>query len=139
MHEIPASNRRKEERMPVLESVYVVVDTHPQVMGQMVEISSKGLAFTFVDLDAVSQKLKDSSRLRIDLFEGGYGYVIRNLPCRLVSKTNRAAPSSFSSLTVKRIGLEFQGISLPQQVQINSFLRKHIKPARNTKPTPKRS
>ncbi len=138
MHEIPASNRRKEERMPVIESVYVVVDSHPQVMGQMVEISSGGLAFTFVDLDAVSQKLKNSSRLRVDLFEGGRGYVIRDLPCRLVSKTNRSAPSSFSSLTIKRIGLEFQGVSLPQQVQINSFLSKHIKPPRNTRPSTKR-
>lgn len=138
MHETPAANRRKEERMPVAESVYVVVDSHPQVMGQMVEISSRGLAFTFVDLDAVSQNLNDSSRLRVDLFEGGHGYLIRNLPCRLVSKTNRAAPSSFASLTIKRIGLEFQGVSLPQQVQINSFLRKRVKPARNSNSAAKR-
>jgi hypothetical protein len=138
MHETPADNRRKEERMPVMESIYVVVDTHPQVMGQMVEISSRGLAFTFVDLDAVSQKLKDSTRLRVDLFEGGQGYLIRNLPCRLVSKTNRAAPSSFSSLTVKRIGLEFEDVSLPQQVQINTFLRKRLKPAQSPKPKPRR-
>jgi hypothetical protein len=138
MHETPADNRRKEERMPVMESIYVVVDTHPQVMGQMVEISSRGLAFTFVDLDAVSQKLKDSTRLRVDLFEGGQGYLIRNLPCRLVSKTNRAAPSSFSSLTVKRIGLEFEDVSLPQQVQINTFLRKRLKPAQSPRPKPRR-
>jgi c-di-GMP-binding flagellar brake protein YcgR len=138
MPDTPAANRRKEERLPVLQSIYVVVDTHPQVMGQMVEISSTGMAFTFVDLDAVSQKLKDSIRLRVDLFEGGQGYLIRNLPCRLVSKTSRAAASSFSSLTVKRIGLEFQDVSLPQQVQINTFLRKHAKTAQNPKPKPRR-
>ncbi len=124
MSNIIDANRRKEERVTVGESVYVVINTQPQMMGQMVEISSTGMAFTFVDLDAVSRLLSDQSALRLDLFAGGKGFFVRNLPCRLVSKINNTSSSSFSSLLIKRIGVEFKALSVPQQVQINTLIRR---------------
>jgi len=122
-----ADNRRKEARIAIDENVYVVIDTKPQMMGQMVEISSRGMAFTFVDLDAVSQRLQDQSDLRLDLFAGGKGYFIRNLPCRVVSKIDDEPSNSVASVLIKRVGVEFENLTLPQQVQINALIRRHDK------------
>ena len=124
-----ADNRRKEARIAIDENVYVVIDTKPQMMGQMVEISSRGMAFTFVDLDAVSQRLKDQADLRLDLFAGGKGYFIRNLPCRVVSKIDEDHSNSMASVLIKRVGVEFESLTLPQQVQINALIRRHNKRA----------
>lgn len=124
MQENTAENRRKEERFSVSDSVYVVIDTQPQTMGQMVEISTSGLAFTFVDLDAVSKRLSEQSVLRIDLYAGGKGFFIRDLACRLVSKIENVSGPTISSMIIKRVGVEFESLTLPQQVQINHLIRR---------------
>jgi hypothetical protein len=82
------------------------------------------MAFTFVDLDAVSNRLSGRSDLRMDLFAAGKGYFIRNLPARLVSTIDTALNESFASLMIKRIGVEFGSLSLSQQVQVNSLIRR---------------
>lgn len=116
-------NRRKEERFSVSDSVYVVVDTRPQTLGQVVEISSTGMAFTFVDIDAVSNRLVGQSNLRMDLFAGGKGFFAKGLAGRLVSKIESAPAPAFSSLSIKRVGVQFEDLTLPQQVQVNHIIR----------------
>ena len=124
MQENTAENRRKEVRFSVSDSVYVVVNTEPQTMGQMVEISTSGLAFTFVDLNAVSKRLSEQAKLRVDLFAGGKGFFIKDLACRLVSKIENISSQAISSLTIKRVGVEFEALTLPQQVQINHLVQR---------------
>ena len=132
MENISEDNRRKESRTLVDDNVYVVIDTTPEMMGQMVEISSTGMAFTFVDLDAVSSRLSGRRDLRMDLFAAGKGYFIRDLPARLVSTIETAGhgslaktpQGSIASIMIKRIGVEFGSLSLSQQVQINSLIRR---------------
>jgi hypothetical protein len=82
------------------------------------------MAFTFVDLDCVSQRLKGQEDLRVDFFAAGKGYFIRDLPARLISAVDKSSTSSISSLAIKRIGVEFVTMSLSQQVQINSLIRR---------------
>lgn len=118
------SNRRKENRVPLLDGLYVIIHTHPQTMGQAVDISSTGMSFTFVDLDDVSKRLAEQSGLHIDLYAGGHGFYVKNVACRLVSEME-SAPSSFvSSLSIRRIGIEFKKLSILQQVQINQIVRR---------------
>lgn len=124
MDTVAAANRRKEERIAVDDNVYVVVNTKPEMMGQMVEISSTGMAFTFVDLDSVSQRLKGRQDLRVDFFAAGKGYFIRDLPARLVSAVEKSSAGAISSLMIKRIGVEFVTLSLSQQVQVNALIRR---------------
>lgn len=121
----PSDNRRVEPRISVRENVYVVLDTQPQIMGQMVEISSKGLAFIFVDLESASERLHAQDTLKVDLFTAGRGYFIRNLPCRIVSKIDKTTATGKSNMMIKRVGIVFESLSLSQQVQINAFVRHH--------------
>ncbi len=124
MNLVSRVNRRKEERVPVDENVYVVIDTQPQMMGQMVDISSTGMAFNFVDLDSVSQLLMGRANFNIDIFAAGKGFFIRNLPVRLISTVDLPSPNAISSLIIKRIGVEFISLSIAQQVQINSLIKR---------------
>lgn len=119
-------NRRKEQRVAVTENVYVVIDTKPKMMGQMVDISSTGMAFNFVDLDSVSQLLSGRDDIKVDVFAAGKGFFIRNMPARLVSSVDTSSNNvtSTSSLNIKRIGVEFISPSISQQVQINSLVRR---------------
>jgi hypothetical protein len=119
-----SDNRRKEQRTTVDDNVYVVIDTQPEMMGQMVEISSTGMAFTFVDLDSVSQRLKNRDVVHMDFFAAGKGYFIRDLPARLVSNTESPSANAISSLMIKRVGVEFTTLSVSQQVQVNSLIRR---------------
>ncbi len=82
------------------------------------------MAFTFVDLDCVSRRLKGRQDLRVDFFAAGKGYFIRDVPVRLVSAVDKSSAGSISSLTIKRIGVEFVTLSLPQQVQVNALIRR---------------
>lgn len=132
LENVAEDNRRKETRTMVDENVYVVIDTKPEMMGQMVEISSTGMAFTFVDLDAVSNRLSGLNDLRMDLFAAGKGYFIRGLPARLVStietgghgSLDNAPNGTLASIMIKRIGVEFGSLSISQQIQINSLIRR---------------
>lgn len=124
IQEIMADNRRREERVSVIDSVYVVVNTQPETMGQMVEVSSSGLAFTFVDLDSASKRLTGQITLVIDLFAGGQGHFIKDLPCRIISKIENVPSHPLSALSIKRVGVAFEGLTLPQQVQVNHLVKR---------------
>ena len=124
MKTIPDDNRRKEQRFLVEDSLYVVIDTNPQTMGQVVEISSTGMAFTFVDIDDASLRLSKQAILHMDLFAGGRGVFVKDLACKLVSKIENASESTFSDLSIKRVGVHFEDLSLPQQIQINHLVRR---------------
>ena len=117
-------NRRKEDRVLVGDSLYVVIETNPQTMGQVVEISSTGLAFTFVDIDDASLRLSKQSILHVDLFAGGRGVFIKDLACKLVSKIENATDPSLAALSIKRVGVHFEDLSLTQQIQINHLVRR---------------
>lgn len=116
-------NRRRDDRVSVADSLYVIIDTEPQTMGQVVEISSTGMAFTLVDLNAVSKRLAKQAVLHLDLFAGGKGFFLRDVECRLVSKIEKVSSQSLSSLSIKRVGIQFESLSVPQQVKINRLVR----------------
>jgi hypothetical protein len=119
------NNRRKVERISLGDNLYAVLDTTPQIMGQVVEISSTGLAFSFVDLGEASGRLSARPTLQLDLFEGGRGFFARGLNCRLVSEIEDDAASSLACFSIRRVGVAFEGLTLPQQVRINHLVRKY--------------
>jgi c-di-GMP-binding flagellar brake protein YcgR len=112
-----------------MDSLYVIIDTQPQTMGQVVEISSTGMAFTLVDLNAVSERLAKQTTLNLDLFAGGKGFFVKDVACRLISKIENVSPSSKAAHSIKRLGVEFEQLSVSQQVQINQLVRRLNVPA----------
>lgn len=124
MHRSADENRRREKRVSVKDSLYVVINTQPQIMGQVAEISPSGMAFTFVDIDAASRRLIKDAILTMDLFAGGRGITVNGLACRIVSDIENAPKSAISSVQIKRVGVQFEVLTLSQQVQINHLVRR---------------
>ncbi len=116
-------NRRKEDRMLFHDNVYVVIDTQPEIMAQMVELSSTGMAFTYLDLEVASSKLSGRDYLHVDLFAAGKGYFLRHLPARIVSNIGTRVEKDPASIKVRRVGVEFVQPTLAQQIRINSLIR----------------
>ncbi|MCP4746684.1 MAG: PilZ domain-containing protein [Desulfobacteraceae bacterium] len=133
MEKAEFDNRRREDRIIIDNSIYVVINTEPRMMGQIVDISNNGLAFTYVDLEVICRKLEKKKSVKIDLFAGGNGYLLRNLNCKLVSKINKIKPSAFSCLLIQRVGVQFEDLSLPQREQIEMFLKNSQDPNDLTK------
>lgn len=121
----PVQNRRRDDRAVVMDNLYVIIDTSPQTLGQVVEISSTGMAFTFVDLDEVSSRLADQTAFKLDIFAGGKGFYVKDVGCKLISKIENASDVHLSSLAIKRVGIKFESLTIMQQVQINQLVRKH--------------
>ena len=121
---IASHNRRKVKRICLDDSLYAIIDTTPQAMGQVVEISSTGLAFTFVDIGDLSARLAKRSCLVLDLYEGGRGFFARGLACRLVSEIENDSATPLKSFSIKRVGVAFESLTLPQQVRINRLVFK---------------
>jgi hypothetical protein len=48
---------------------------------------------------------------------------LRDVECRLVSKIEKVSSQSLSSLSIKRVGIQFESLSVPQQVKINRLVR----------------
>jgi len=117
-------NRRKEHRTVVNQNVYVVLKTTLEIMGQLIEISSTGMVFTFIDLEGISQHLNNVDKVQMDIFAEGKGYLLRNVSGRVVSMTQSLPSSVASSMIIMRIGVEFTGISVAQQIQINRLIRR---------------
>ncbi len=116
-------NRRKVERIFIGDSLYAVLDTTPQTLGQVQEISSTGLAFAFVDIGDISLRFADRSTIQLDLFEGGRGFFARGLTCRLVSEIENDTTFPIAPFAIKRVGMAFENLTLPQQVKINRLVR----------------
>lgn len=122
---LSAENRRKEERIVANGNIYVVIDTAPQMLGQLVEISVSGLSFTFVDLEQASQRLMNRTALNLDIFAGGKGYFVKNLSCRMKSRIENHPVSTHASPQIIRVGVEFEDLTLQQQIQVNALIRRH--------------
>ncbi|MBR9980214.1 MAG: PilZ domain-containing protein [Desulfatitalea sp.] len=118
-------NRRKVARKVFGDNVYVVIDTQPEILGQLIEISATGMAFSFVDLGAASQRLGGREHLKIDLYAAGKGHYIRFLTARVVSNTVTCTDEFIPALPIRRIGVEFLQPTIAQQVQINLLSRRH--------------
>lgn len=131
----PAANRRKEERTVFDNQVYVVIDTQPEIVGQMIEISATGLAFTFVDMGDAGQRLGGRDRLCLDLFAAGRGYYLRCVAARVVSNITLCADGALPSLPIRRIGVAFDKPTLTQQIQINALSRSRKATSRPTPPS----
>jgi hypothetical protein len=61
----------------------------------------------------------------VDLFVGGMGFFVKDVACRLVSKVENASAAALSALSIKRVGVKFEELTIPQQVQINQLVKKH--------------
>ena len=121
------NERRKDRRFQVENGTFAVLGglswSHStQKLGQITDIGMGGLAFSYIASEEVSD---DSVELNIFLAENRFH--LRKIPFKTIwdIETERVP---FSSITMRRSGVEFGELTPDQTSQLKYFIRNHTLP-----------
>ncbi len=116
--------RRRSERLSVNDGMYVVFRPSFTPLGRVVDISEEGIALEYVQIELDSFPLQGLSNKEIDLFTVAGRFYLKRLPCKisydiLHELNQEGLPSTIST---RRCGLEFCGLTEVQKVQLEQFV-----------------
>lgn len=109
-----AQERRQHKRHRIHQDALVFIGKEP---GTIIDMSEGGLAVSFV-----SMKPGTTLPQQLDLFYAQTQFYLPNLPVMVVNEISTPPFSIFSSLTAKRLCLQFGPLSNEQQTQVQQFI-----------------
>ena len=110
--------KRTDKRYRVKDLTFVKLRSESEIeIGQLLDISKEGLAFRhFID-NKKSRKYHD-----LGLFLSGGGFSIDRIPFKAVSSIELANNSQFSTIILKRYGVQFEKLTPDQTKRLDHFL-----------------
>ena len=111
--------RRKHTRFPVTKDTFVALRPHYCEIGQAVNISIGGLAFTYM----VNGKPPEQP-IELDIFSVDRTFFLKEVPFRTISDVARDG-IPFSSVKTRRMHLQFGDLTPDQKAQLESFIQNH--------------
>lgn len=112
--------RRQIKRFKVAEGAFAALVNHGSRLGQIRDISKRGLSFRYIDSE---EEHPDASELKIILGSGGL--CMDRVPFKKVADFEIKNEFSFSSIKMRQIGLQFGNLTPEQQVRLNNFIQNH--------------
>ena len=112
--------RRQQTRFKAAEGAFAALVNRDSKLGQIRDISKKGLSFRYIDHGA---EPCETSELKIII--GKSGLYLDNLPFTTISDCEIKDEYSFSSLKMRRIGLKFGKLTVQQRVRLEKFIEEH--------------
>jgi hypothetical protein len=112
--------RRQSKRFKVAEGAFAALINHNNKLGQIRDISAKGLSFRYID----SQEGPSEAR-ELKIILGSGGLCVEGIPFKEVTDFEIKSEFSFSSIKMRRIGLEFGNLTAEQQSRLNTFIQNH--------------
>lgn len=109
--------RRKAPRLQVCESAFVAVRPHYHMVGRIIDINTKGLAFTYV---TTISNHDDSTELDIFLVNGNF--YLKGIPFKTITDFGMPPHSPFGSMVARRRCVRFGRLSPFQRSQLKSFI-----------------
>ena len=113
-------DRRRSHRFLVKEGVFVQLVSDCGKIGQVIDISLRGLSFRYVQDD---QCISERGKLRIIISDSGL--FLSDIPINTVSDIEIEGGFSISPLKLHRAGLKFTELSTEQKDQISRFIIEH--------------
>ncbi len=111
------TGRRKEKRYRAIEDVFAVTKSNPGILGNILDISNKGLSF-----HCLANGEPSAETFEIDLFFSKSGYLTKKIPCKKIFERTEHSQIPFSSLMMRRIGVNFVHLSPNQHKQVEHFI-----------------
>jgi hypothetical protein len=108
-------DKRKHKRFDVKDGAYTVLRYQPTVMGQIINISTEGLAATYK-----GKRLKES--YEIDLFISDAGFYLDQIPVKTVSDHKIAGKFLLSSKKIWQRSMQFGELTDDQKSQMDKFI-----------------
>ena len=119
MTQVP-HERRRQPRFKVAEGVFAALVNHTSKLGQIRDISKRGLAFRYIDH---GEAPVETTELKIIIGSGGV--YLDKLPFRKVADFEIKNEYSFSSLKMRQIGLQFGELTSRQSSRLEYFIQNH--------------
>jgi hypothetical protein len=113
-------DRRQMKRFKVAEGAFAALINHGNKLGQIKCISEKGLSFRYIDSQ---DEHPEARELKIVLGSGGL--CLDRVPVKKVTDFEIKSEFSFSSIKMRRIGLEFGKLTQDQQTRLTYFIQNH--------------
>ena len=113
-------DRRQMKRFKVAEGAFAALINHGNKLGQIKDISEKGLSFRYIDSQ---DEHSEARELKIVLGSGGL--CVDRVPVKKVTDFEIKSEFSFSSIKMRRIGLEFGKLTPDQQFRLTHFIQNH--------------
>ena len=114
------NDRRQMKRFKVAEGAFAALINHGNKLGQIKDISEKGLSFRYIDSQ---DEHPEARELKIVLGSGGL--CLDRVPVKKVTDFEIKSEFSFSSIKMRRIGLEFGKLTQDQQTRLTHFIQNH--------------
>jgi hypothetical protein len=113
-------DRRLSERYRVKDGIFAVLVAKKDKLGQIKDISLRGLSFRYVNNDKYA---KEAGELKIII--AGLGLIMDKLVIETISDFEIKGGFAISPLKLRQTGVKFVNLSPQQRAQIQDFIRKH--------------
>lgn len=117
---MPGAERRKHERFSVRNGSFAELSPQFTILGQIMNISTGGLAFRYV---ASAERSKESSKLSILLTDGSFR--LDKIRFQTIWDAPMPREFSFGAITLRHCAVQFGELTPRQQVDLEYFIRSY--------------
>jgi hypothetical protein len=117
MNRIPGAERRKHKRFRVQTGAFAALCPQFNIIGQIVDISTDGLAFRYV---AREERSKESSKLSILLTDGSFCF--DKIPFEAIWDASMPHEFSLGDITLRQCGVQFGELTPGQKLDLQYFV-----------------
>lgn len=117
------SGRRKHRRFQVQDTAFVVLrapSPHSTKVGQIIDISRQGLAFRYI-----ADEGRSNGSSELEIVSADHSFYLDKVPFKTISdsKTDKDVP--FSSIEMRRSGVQFGDLTPNQISRLEYFIWNH--------------
>jgi len=114
------AERREYNRFEAQEGAFAALRGPVNKLGQIIDISKGGLAFRYIDTGVRPDKSFD---LDISLINNGFH--LEEVPCKSIFDSEIINEFCFSSIPMRRLGVQFTELTHNQTSQLEYFIQNH--------------
>ena len=112
--------RRSNERYQVRQGVYALLKNGSSRLGQIINISTGGLAFMYI-----KHEEPFGEPVEVDIFISGDGYFMKGIPCKRISDIHIDNYVPFSTFEMRQLGIRFGEMSQEQASRLDALIKKY--------------
>ncbi len=118
----PQHEQRKYKRFQVKDCAFAIPSAHRRKLWQILDISKGGLAFQYV---ANEERLYDSPDL--DIAYSRASFYLEKMPFKVISDLELENDIRWSSLKLRRFGVQFGELTENQESLLEDFIQKYAR------------